>query len=145
MEFSIRPAQENDLHSVYRLICRLEETEFDYSVFRKIYKDNLRNNSCIYLIAETGAEPVVGFASLHIQSLLHHCGNVAELQELFVSREHRRMGIGKGLLQAAEQKALEYPCAIFEVTANCKRHKAHSFYMAYGLKCTHKKFVKSFV
>ncbi len=143
MEFTIRPAQEKDLPAVYELICQLEETIFEYTEFRHVFKENLRNPSCVYLVAEACSRGVAAFAGLHIQNLLHHCGKVAEIQEFVVGTQCRRMGIGGRLLQAAEWEAVARHCHSLEVTANRKRHRSHLFYAAHGLKGTHKKFVKT--
>jgi PhnO protein len=49
-------------------------------------------------------DAVTGFISCHTQYLLHHCGIVAEIQELFVGKPSRKMVIGKALVNSLLEK-----------------------------------------
>ena len=142
MSYIIRQALEKDLHTVYRFICLLEETDFDYAAFEGIYKENLHSKNCLYLVAETLAEEAIAFISAHIQNLLHHGGKVAEIQELFVDETNRGGGIGNALVEALEKNLRALGCISFEVTAQNKRTATHHFYEKLGFVHTHKKFVK---
>ena len=142
MSYTIRPALEKDLHAVYRFICLLEETDFDYTAFEGIYKENVRSKNCLYLVAEPAAEGAIAFISAHIQNLLHHGGKVAEIQELFVAEQYRGSGIGNALVDALEKNLRAKGCISFEVTAQNKRAATHHFYEKLGFLPTHKKFVK---
>ena len=142
MSYIIRQALEKDLHTVYRFICLLEETDFDYAAFEGIYKENLHSKNCLYLVAETLAEGAIAFISAHIQNLLHHGGKVAEIQELFVDETYRGGGIGNALVEALEKSLRAAGCISFEVTAQNKRTATHRFYEKLGFEPSHKKFVK---
>jgi len=50
--FQIRKATKNDNLAVYDLICQLENTIFEYSIFEKFYFTNLQNPTIIYLVVE---------------------------------------------------------------------------------------------
>ena len=141
MLFTTRKSEENDAMQIYKFICTLEEVDFDFVVFRNIYLNNLANSEYIYLIAETENE-VIGFISCHTQNLLHHCGRVAEIQELYVSKNFRNIGIGSVLVSEVEKKAIEAGCISLEVTAQNKRMQTHEFYTQVGFDSSHKKFVK---
>jgi len=140
---TIRPAQIQDLNSVYALICSLEDIKFDLNIFRKIYEQNLANNHIFYFIAENDHKNCIGFISLHVQLLLHHCSTVAEIQELMIDESYRSKGIGKLLVQTAENKARSLYCDSFEVTAQVKRIRTHEFYERLGFKQSHLKFTKA--
>lgn len=142
MSYLIRRAEEKDLSAVYSFICLLEETNFDYKAFENIYKENVHNKNCLYLVAESKAEGVVAFISVHIQNLLHHGGKVAEIQELFVAEQYRGGGIGNALAETIEKDLRAQGCISFEVTAQNKRVATHRFYEKLGFASTHKKFVK---
>jgi len=58
----------------------------------------------IPIIAEIKNQ-IVGFAGLRIVPYLFYEGVHAELTELFVEESHRRKGIGKALVEYAEQMA----------------------------------------
>jgi (aminoalkyl)phosphonate N-acetyltransferase len=143
MVYTIRMAEEKDSRIIYDFICALEETRFVPDAFEIIYRENIHSNDCVCLVAESPANGIVGFINCHIQHLLHHCGKVAEIQELFVAEQYRGTGIGHHLTTAAEREIQLRGCVNFEVTAQNKRTDTHQFYERLGFVCTHRKFVKS--
>ena len=86
----------------------------------------------------------VGYASVHAQWLLHHCGKVGEIQEMFVIADYRSKGVGSLLIQELMNVAERENFKILEVTANKKRLDTHRFYQRKGLEPTHFKFVKKY-
>ena len=137
---AIRKAQIQDFESIYRFVNKLEDEEFDRQKQFKIFSDNLLNEKNIYLVAtENGV--VIGYLSCHIQKLLHHGGEIGEIQEMFVIPEKRSIGIGKILIEKLKEIAVNRKILQLEVTSNQKRLKAHSFYEAQKFIATHKKFV----
>jgi len=143
-EISIRRAGAGDLDKIFAFVCYLEETSFDYSVFCKCYEQNFKATHHIYLVAVNEQDEVVGFISCHGQILLHHCGMVWEIQELYVDRYHRDEGTGKLLLQSLEEEIGREPYATLEAAVNKSRKNAHSFYTHNGFAQTHLKFSKDF-
>jgi (aminoalkyl)phosphonate N-acetyltransferase len=142
MTYLIRVAEEKDIPAVYNFVCLLEETGFNYNDFEIICCRNITNRDYYYLVAQSAAGAVIGFISCHTQSLLHHCGKVAEIQELFVDDKYRKLGIGIALLKALEEKLLANNCFLFEVTAQNKREQTHRFYKDNGFIQSHQKFTK---
>lgn len=142
MFYTIRNAEEKDIPCLYDFLCLLEETNFDYNTFEAICRQNIDTASCIYLVATTDTDTVTGFLSVHTQYLLHHCGKVAEIQELFVAEKYRKLGIGRDLVNTAEKILSEGTCFLIEVTAQAKRLQTHSFYESMGFINSHKKFTK---
>ena len=140
MQISIRPAIDTDLASIYHFISDLENDHFSITSFREYYLQNISNGNYIYLVAENTKNEVIGYISCHGQILLHHCGWVFEIQELYVKNEFRGTGVGKEmvtkLLSLIEMK--DYKS--FEVTANITRKGTHLFYLQCGFIETHKKF-----
>jgi PhnO protein len=82
----------------------------------------------------------VGFASLHIQKLLHHTGNIAEIQELIVTKHYQGNGIGKLLFDEIQKVAISKNCLQLEVCCNKKRVDNHIFYELQDMKSNHYKF-----
>ena len=81
----------------------------------------------------------VGYISCHGQILLHHCGLVYEIQEMYVLPEYRSKGVGKILLNALLERLSNENYVLLEVASNMKRVDAHRFYEANGfLKTTYK-------
>ena len=135
----IRQATINDKEIIYNLLVQLEEREFDKRMYSDIYEVNLLNPAVFYLVYEE-ASSVVGFISIHIQKLLHHSGNIAEIQELIVDQSVRGKGIGKQLFEQARLIAIENECMQLEVCCNQKRKESHQFYESQGMTNNHYKF-----
>jgi len=142
MSLKIRPAISSDERIIYQFICELEEEIFDFSLFRSILHRNLQNPDCHYFLAFDD-ESCVGYASVHVQWLLHHCGRVGEIQEMFVVADYRNKGVGTLLMQALVEVATRENFQVLEVTANKKRLDTHQFYERQGFIQTHYKFIKS--
>ena len=141
MQYLIRPVKESDLQYIYDFICALEDNLFDQTLFKSIFLKNILHKDYYYYIAESDSY-IIGYISCHTQYLLHHCGKVAEIQELFVKESFRNCGIGKLLIAHLEKVLVSEGCVSLEVTAQNKRVQTHQFYESYGFECSHKKFVK---
>jgi len=140
----IRKAILNDAEVIYKFICSLESTAFDFDLFVTLFNENLKNKRNLYFVAEdTNLSKIIGYISCHGQILLHHLGLVYEIQEMFVEETYRNQGIGKALIQHLES-SLPDNCKSFEVTAQNKRISTHEFYQVHGFKSSHLKFTKSF-
>ena len=141
----IRKVEQNDMLTVYEQICLLEEFTFNINAFENIFNHNIKDENVLYYIAESHEGEALGFISCHIQNLLHHCGKVAEIQELFVRQENRAEGIGQALVKFVEQELIALNCISFEVTAQNKRLQTHDFYKKMGFDQTHLKFTKAII
>lgn len=77
---------------------------------------------------------VVGCIAFHILPQFHSDEKHMRIVSLIVDREHRKMGIGKLLLDWAEESALKMNCSVVELTcaAHRKSSGAHNFYSAQG-------------
>lgn len=138
----IRLAVSADQPEIYSLICALEETSFPQEMFAWGFYTMLSSASHLLLVAEEEGQ-IVGLLHLWMEFQLHHCGTVAEIMELIVSREVRSKGIGAALLKAAREQAIQHHCIQFEVTSNQKRKQAHRFYQREGLEQTHIKLTEA--
>ncbi len=140
-ELSIRSAIENDAPIIYDFLCILEDTPLDQVAFNAVFHHNLTNPLIHYLVAERLSE-VVGFVSCHVQYLLHHCGKVGEIQELFVRPDVRNQHIGQQLVAAINTLALDEDFINLEVTTNQKRTDTIRFYEREAFIRTHFKLVR---
>ena len=141
VEMKIRSVQLTDFDSIYRFVCGLEEQEFDKEALRPMFQACLENDNHIYLIAEMDGV-AVGYISCHGQILLHHCGWVYEIQELYVLPAHRSNGVGAAMVAAVENELLSRECVLLEVVSNMRRTRAHTFYEAIGFIKTSYRFAK---
>ncbi|SOD97875.1 GNAT family N-acetyltransferase [Spirosoma fluviale] len=138
---TIRPATQIDESTIYNFLCILEEATLDRASFTAIFQQNTANPLVHYLVAEL-QEKVVGFVSCHVQYLLHHTGKVGEIQELFVRPEFRNQRIGKQLITALIDLAINENFVNLEVTTNQKRADTIRFYERETFIRTHVKLVK---
>jgi PhnO protein len=140
--YKIRSAVAHDVDTVFSFISHLEERTFDFNRFKEKFSDNLDNSDIIYLVSVNEKDEVTGFLSCHGQDLLHHEEKVFEIQEMYVARNYRDMGIGKALFAALVEKLGKTDCESLEVTTQVKRADAKRFYLKLGFVQTHIKFVK---
>lgn len=138
----IRLAVSADQPEIYSLICALEETSVSAGMFAWGFR--IMHFECITFAAGCRRRRAdCGLLHLRMEFQLHHCGTVAEIMELIVSREVRSKGIGAALLKAAREQAIQHHCIQFEVTSNQKRKQAHRFYQREGLEQTHIKMTEA--
>ncbi|MBH1940107.1 GNAT family N-acetyltransferase [Mobilitalea sibirica] len=137
--YEIKLATVNDLIKIYDLMNELENSKLSRVDFEMVYKENLNNNLISYFIAMDD-QKIIGFISLHIQSLLHHTGRIAEIQELIVTSDYQRHGIGHLLFEKAVETAIIRGCMQLEVCCNKKRSSGHDFYQKQGMENSHYKF-----
>ncbi len=128
-----------DVYDVYYLICELEETQFDFKKFKKIFNDKLENEKNYFILAKNDNN-AIGFLNLSIDYQLHHKNKVATIEELIVSYKFRNNGIGKLLINNAIKYAKNNNCELIELTSNFSREKAHNFYIKNGFKKISYKF-----
>ncbi len=138
MNIVTREATTADVNAVYEFVCGLENEAFDMATFAAFFYGNLDKHHYHYLIA-IEENRAIGFISCHGQVLLHHCGLVYEIQEMYVLPKYRSKGIGKMLLHALLDRIKDDNYVLLEVCSSFKRVDAHRFYEANGfVKTTYK-------
>lgn len=142
-EINIRTANIDDLDNIFCFVCELENEKFDYETFKSIFIENICNENNIYLLTETNSK-AVGYISYHSQNLLHHCGKVGEILELYVVRNFRGKGIGRRLISELGSKLKGSEIKSLEVTSNVRRKENILFYEKAGFKLFHHKNTLSF-
>ena len=136
---NIRNAKSDDLDTIFNFICELENEVFDFQIFKDIFEENLQNLNYVYYVAEIENQ-VVGFISFHTQKLLHHCGIVGEIQELYVAQNFRNQQIGRFLVNKVRDYAKTHKLKSIEVTSNKLRTENVYIYEHLGFKLSHNKF-----
>jgi GNAT superfamily N-acetyltransferase len=61
---------------------------------------------------------------------------------MVVASSARRQGIGRALIEAAEERMIQRGCGLVEVTSNVKLRAAHAFYAKMGFERTSHRFAK---
>lgn len=92
-------------------------------------------------VADAGKSGVIGWTHISVTHLLE-VGTRAELNGLIVAENHRSLGAGAKLLEAAENWARKQGCPAISVRSNVIRDRAHRFYERQGYE--HYKTQKAF-
>ncbi len=96
------------------------------------------------VVARRG-EAVVGLMALAFLPLVHHDMDILRVSALVVAGHARGTGVGRRLMQLAEQIANEHGCSRVEVTSAEHRYPAHAFYRNLGYSERPRRFVKQLV
>ena len=138
-EITIRKIEQKDLEFIYKSISNLQNEVFDKNKFEQIFIENISNADYLYLIAENEIE-YLGFITFHTQNLLHHLGNVGEIQEFYIIPKQRGKGIGKKLIAKIFEYSENKNLRSIEVTTSKKRIENIEVYENLGFKLSHNKF-----
>jgi GNAT superfamily N-acetyltransferase len=94
-------------------------------------------------VAVRGAD-VLGLTTLHLRYTLNHEAPIAQITLLVVDEDQRTRGVGRALVEAAEQWARERGAHRIVVTTQLSRTGAHAFYERVGYSHTGRRYGKDF-
>lgn len=124
-----RPLQSNDLIALKALMA-----ELGYDITVETLSSRMlaiRQNGGEVFVIEIDNK-VVGCVNAIIDTRLAE-GVVGEIVSLIVTHEYRGLGLGKHLIEVAEQW-FKGRCSSMRIRANTKRHEAHQFYQSLGFE-----------
>ena len=85
---------------------------------------------------------IVGMCGLGRRVVIHRPAPLRRITALVVAKDTQRHGIGRKLVEAAEEWMHKQGCQLVEVTSNDKRTAAHAFYRHMGYERTSIRFFK---
>jgi GNAT superfamily N-acetyltransferase len=135
----VREAKPADAARIAELIALLEHPIDEKTVSRNLGK--LKKGGELPLVAALDKQ-VVGLCGVHAMVTVHRPAPVGRVTVLVVDNKAQRHGIGRMLVEAAEQWCREQGCQIIEVTSNDRRAAAHAFYRHMGYERTSIRFFK---
>ena len=135
----IRDAKPSDSARIAELIGLLEH-EIDEKTVRKNL-GKLKKLDELPLVA-TLDKQVVGLCGVHAMVTVHRPAPVGRITVLVVASEAQDRGMGRMLVNAAEDWSRKRGCRIIEVTSNDRRTAAHAFYRHMGYERTSIRFSK---
>ena len=133
----IRVAVEEDLPGILNLYSHPEidgSGILDLETARTIFKKMRSYPDYNVYVAEIDNQ-IVGTFALAIMDNLAHMGDKSGLiEDVVVSKDHQRQGIGKKMMDFAVKTCREKSCYKACLSSNLKRHNAHEFYERIGFK-----------
>ncbi|HJP69889.1 MAG TPA: GNAT family N-acetyltransferase [Sphingomicrobium sp.] len=138
-KLEIRGAKPSDAVRLAELIGELA-VKIDAKQVRKNLA-LLKKSDDTPLVAVLGKE-VVGLCGLSRRIAIHRNAPLGRITALVVAKEVQGQGIGRKLVEAAENWMRKRGCWLVEVTSNDRRAEAHAFYRHMGYERTSIRFAK---
>jgi GNAT superfamily N-acetyltransferase len=137
---SIRDAIVEDYATIARLLDQLGYPSLPDGVRQRLARLLPRDDTRVF-VAERGAS-VLGALGVHRMPVLTSLSDIAMIIALVVAEEARHAGIGRRLVERAEEQARIWQCGRIMVTSAERRAEAHAFYEQIGYQYTGRRFAK---
>ena len=138
-KLKIRDARPDDAKALVPLMKLLGHDTDAKGVRKRI--NGLAKDKLPPLVA-TLQKQVVGLVGIHRMVAIHRDQPVGRITILVVAEDARGEGLGRTLVEAAEQRLKSLGCAMVEVTSNDRLGAAHAFYRHIGYERTSIRFMK---
>ena len=135
----VRDARPSDAPLLVELIGLLGHEIDEKSVRKNL--SALKKERQMPLVAVAGKE-VIGLCGVSARVMIHREVPLGRITILVVAKEARDRGIGRMLLDAAEEWMRKRGCKLVEVTSNDRLTEAHAFYRHMGFERTSIRFAK---
>ena len=131
---TVREIRPEDASAVAMLTTQLGSPSTEDAIRRRYDLIKDRWDARLF-VAQHAGNAIVGW--IHVQALyLLECDTRAEIWGLVVAEKARGSGVGRRLVEAAEEWALARRLAVMAVRSNQLRTDAHGFYEHLGYKVT---------
>lgn len=140
-ELVIRPAVAADAEALAPLLSRLSGVTIDSKTARRNLA-GVQNAGGGMVLAEL-ADPIGCCAWAVVQTI--HRGSIGRITMVFVSPDHRRRGIARQLLAAAEQALAGAGCSLVEVMSDIRIDNAHNFFRALKFEQASYRFTRKLI
>jgi GNAT superfamily N-acetyltransferase len=135
---SLRRATETDAAAIAALLRELEHPAAPADIPARLAA--VRRDGGEVLVAVDAAGIPLGLISLARFATIHAAGPVGYITALVTAGAARRRGVGKLLVEGAQQWAARQGCVRLTVTSAERRSDAHEFYPACGMPYTGRRF-----
>src|SRR4051812_4710139 len=126
----IRPARETDAEEVARL---LGELGYPQEADARRLAEWEADPSTHALVAEHGGH-LAGAIAVQLCRHFARPGRFARIVAMVVDERHRKEGVGRSLVTAADDMARSAGCDRIEVTSGRRRDASHPFYRSLGFE-----------
>lgn len=138
--FTIREATPADAPSIAGLVSELGYPTSELDMRGRLAAIEAHANYRTF-VAQVAAT-VVGVIGVELSPYYEHNGTYARVLVLAIDEPHRRTGLGRALVKAAEAWAASRGATAMLVNTGHHRENAHHFYRAMGFSSTGLRFVK---
>ena len=138
-KLEIRDAKPSDAPRLAELVGELGQKIDAKQVAKNLAL--LKKSGDTPLVAALGKQ-VVGLCGVSKRIAVHRNAPIGRITILVVAKEAQGQGIGRKLVEAAEEWMQERGCYLVEVTSNDRRAEAHAFYRHMGFERTSIRFAK---
>jgi len=138
----IRKFEYKDMSDIQRLFGILTDTEISESdLINRL--DFINNSSIDFLYVYDLNGSVIGLLGFRIRENIEENSRYGEISVIVVDSNYQKQGIGKQLIEFAEQLAKDFNCkGTWLVSGFGREEKAHQFYKSLGYVSTGYRFVK---
>lgn len=137
----IRKLELKDMEQSFKLLNELYYNKIKYNTYKEKFINCLKENDFYGIVAEKDGV-VLGVLTSRIITRLVKSKDILFIDDLIVSKEYRRQGVGNLLLQSASNFAKEKNCGTIELKSYITNKNAHQFYENFGFKKLHYAFKK---
>jgi GNAT superfamily N-acetyltransferase len=128
----IRAAQATDHQNVARLCWQLGYAVSIEEAAERLVQLQSLGEHCVFLAEVKPGEPVGMIHAMIIETLIHP--RIAQVFSLVVDESARGQGVGRALVQRAEDWARNRGCRRIRTAPNTSRQQYHQFYRRNGFE-----------
>ena len=130
---TVMPICKNDLEGLKVLYDDgFEGTNTDFIKMNETYNWMKDNPDYIVLCAKNGDKIVGSLMGIVNKELIGECKPFMVIENVIVSNQCRRMGIGKILMDNIQKEAILRECSFIMLISRINRKEAHKFYESVG-------------
>lgn len=137
---SIRDAKPADADALARLCAQLGYPAEPAAMPARV--ERLATDANTRALVAVHGDAVIGLATVQARHTLNHEAPIAQLTLLVVDEANRVRGVGRALVDAAEEWARERGCKRLVVTTALERMDAHAFYERLEFRHTGRRYGK---
>lgn len=142
MEFYIRPCRIDDAGAIYELNTSALGYHYPLKNTRQKICQALKSRATFITVAVRG-EHVIGYIHAVDYAALY-APPMKDILVLAVHEEYRRFGVGRALLQAVENWAMESGAGGIRLVSSSSRTEAHEFYKKCGYICSKEQYKEQY-
>jgi ribosomal protein S18 acetylase RimI-like enzyme len=135
MNIITREAKACDIQAIaelFDLYRQFYNQAADLGLAFEFIKDRVINKESLIIVAEDAASSLVGFCQLYPTFCSIEAKPIYVLYDLFVTASVRQKGVGRMLLEVAEQKSIKQEKARMDLTTAKTNTAAQSLYESLG-------------